>query len=87
MIRTFMLTCSLMLALNAWAAEPTQTEQTSEQASDQARSDSPGQASPDSPRQARPVADTQTRRKKGQDVFTPSEEISEDFAVSFPVDI
>ncbi|MEM7100315.1 MAG: hypothetical protein AAF541_18760 [Pseudomonadota bacterium] len=27
------------------------------------------------------------RKKRGEDVFNPSEEISEDFAVSFPVDI
>jgi hypothetical protein len=28
-----------------------------------------------------------TNRKRDEDVFRPSEEISEDFAVSFPVDI
>ena len=35
----------------------------------------------------RPVADDGKRSRRPGDVFKPSEEISEDFAVSFPVDI
>ena len=34
-----------------------------------------------------PESDNRTRQPNGAEVFIPSEEISEDFAVSFPVDI
>lgn len=37
--------------------------------------------------QADPSGQKNTAREKGDEVFKPSEEISEDFAVSFPVDI
>ena len=47
-----------------------------------------GQAATDADKPGKTLkADKTVRRKKDDDVFNPSEEISEDYAVSFPVDI
>ena len=45
------------------------------------------QANKDKPAAANKKSNTKDSRGSDQEIFRPSEEISEDFAVSFPVDI
>ncbi len=64
-----------------------QAAPTSEQAPDNRRS-TPLPSEPDSSAALNAAASAESDSKKGTGgVFLPSEEISEDFAVSFPVDI
>ena len=79
----------LLVTSTAWAAEqaddttPTKTASVKRPAetADRPKAGPQSTTSAGSPRRA------ENKNEKNGDIFTPSEEISEDFAVSFPVDI
>lgn len=75
---------SLSPLANAAEADPAAADR--QKAASDSTAERPAEPASNVERQ-RPVADTEPRRRKPKDVFNPSEEISEDFAVSFPVDI
>lgn len=83
MKRTVTLLLSLLVAcaLNLHAEE---TDRESQQAATQPVENDTPEAVGKEPVKADPPS---KRRERETDIFQPSEEISEDFAVSFPVDI
>ena len=78
MYKTLLSILVLSLALTAYAAEEPITQET-EQADEQPTAGVQSTTSAGAPKKK--------SKKDGGDIFQPSEEISEDFAVSFPVDI
>ena len=75
---------AIILANNqVLAAEEDAKPITSEQAEERAATSTAKPAETDQKKQA----DKKIEKQKNKEVFRPSEEISEDYAVSFPVDI
>lgn len=76
-----LLVCITLARTPAHAADEPQQENTSEEP---ASTEAPGRTGES---ETLPANNNRTRQRNGAEVFIPSEEISEDFAVSFPVDI
>ena len=79
-----MTVAALLTSVETWPAE----EQTEEQANSQKSSESSESTTDEQVAADKSKAAARKREKaKDKEIFRPSEEISEDFAVSFPVDI
>jgi hypothetical protein len=82
---------ALFLLSQTWAAATEDVDLTGKTNSDKVPAEVEPAPGPQSTTSAGSPEKAQTRNKTGNkktgDIFQPSEEISEDFAVSFPVDI
>jgi len=79
----------VIAAANSMAAEgPTQANEDEPRGQQvEERSDASTSTSSQTTQDAKPTPKSNTKAAESKEIFRPSEEISEDFAVSFPVDI
>lgn len=83
LLTRYLLTCScVMIMANTYAASADDGEKAGESATDK-----PQPQGEDAVKAPPQNAGRKITTKDGDEIFLPSEEISEDFAVSFPVDI